>query len=532
MEQQGTRGILVQVGKDSFRLDTSDPTLYNRHLAGVCGVEAHVLRGEVVDVLIHRTHLPLLPIVPKITPHRSSDWPVSPPSPLRDYQADAVRFARERGGAAFFHDLGLGKNYMVFPALDYPALAVCPTSAIQVWLQEAESYGLEVQVHHGLSSDPSAVSADADLHLVTYGSASSWLPLFHGRGRYPRVRSVVLDEAHVLHKRASRIHRALAGVRRDCTIVMTATPARNRLRSLHGLLHALAPGAFGTLIEFRHRYCGATLDAYGHMSDSDDLTNTDELASRLSEIAITETWISSRVAHLRPPLHREAIPVDLGYGERVDLMDASIHRAFDGLRTAGFASASQISYMTAQRVELGKLKANWLCNQGLLEDLLERHRRLLIWCWHKEVLRPLQLHLQVNADRPVDVVSGEAPSGKRTRIIQEWQHGDPTSPRILLATLGAMSTAVNLTTAEAACFVEVSWAPLDLQQAEARHHRPGSRFDKVYAYYLTAPGLIDDRIAKVLVDKVSHIEAALGQCSQKEQMLMLLRENEDVPWIG
>ena len=516
--------MVQQVGHDSFKLEASELEWYDRYLADVPGVTEHRRQGKLVDVLIHRSHLSLLPseMIPAIVSPRSASWSVSPPQPLRDYQIEAVEFARSRGGAAFFHDLGLGKNYSIFPALDYPALACCPTSALQVWEEEAKGYGLDVQVHQGRDASLSKISYDADLHLVTYGSVSYWLPLFHGRGKYPRVRSVAMDEAHALHKQASRVHAALASVKQDSTIVMTATPARNCLRSLHGLLHAIAPGAFGSLTEFRVRYAGADLDAWGHLSDGEELTNVEELASRLTEVAIAETWLSDRVRHLRPPLKRIPIEAELGFDERVRMIEEAISRAYGKLKTAGAPSAPHISYMTAQRIELGKLKAEWFLRSALLEDLLSKHKRQIVWCWHKEVLASVEAGLRSRWEGSIDIVTGEAPTGRRRQIVKEWRHGDPEEPRILLATLGAMSTAVNLTTAEAATFLELSWAPLDLQQAEARHHRPGSKFDEVYAYYISVPGMIDGHMTNTLLEKVEHMEQALGECSQKDQMLSLL----------
>lgn len=522
--------MVHQVGKDSFKLDPEDLGWYTRYLAGVCGVKETRRRDQITDVLIHRSHLPLVPPEAQpssiVLPSRPSHGSVEPPRPLRDYQTEAISFARGRAGAAFFHDLGLGKNYMAFPALDYPAVAVCPTSAIQVWEEEAQGYDLDVQVHRGHEPRASEISHEADGHLVTYGSASHWLPLFHGRGSSPRIRSLVIDEAHALHRRASRYHRALAQVRRDSTIVMTATPARNRLRSLHGLLHAIAPTAFGSLSEFRIRYCGATMDAWGHLQDGPELINMDELAGRLTEVAISESWLSPRVRHLRPLLIRDTIHAEIPFDDRVKLIEDSISRAFSGLRTAGHATASQIAYLTAQRVELGKRKGHWFMASGTLAQLLQRHHRLIIWCWHKEVLRPLAKHLRVVHGRAMDVITGEAPTAKRKKVIKEWQHGDPIEPRILLATLGSMSTAVNLTTAEAAVFLETSWAPLDLQQAEARHRRPGSHFDEVYSYYVVVPEMVDGRMTSVLLEKIEDVEAALGPCSQKDQMLALVGSHE------
>ncbi|MHC4643951.1 MAG: SNF2-related protein [Planctomycetota bacterium] len=513
--------MVQQVGKDTFKLDSTERELYTSSLAGVCGVKLIESHGEIVDILIHRNHLPLVPDAIRRVYRLENAIPDTPHG-LRDYQFDAIRFARTLGlsGCGFFHDLGLGKNYMVLAAMDYPALALCPTSALQVWESEAQGYNREVQIHQGHDVNPREISHEADIHLVTYGSAPYWLPWFHGRGGAPRIRTVVPDEAHALHKYGSRVSRALKRVRRDQTIVMTATPARNRLKSLHGLLDAISPTGFGSLAEFRVRYCGATTDAYGRLTDGPELTHVDELVARLSEICIAETWLSPRVQHLRPPLERQHIQADLTHDQRLQMINDAIQRAYSKVKTAGSSSGTQMGYLTAQRVELGKLKAQWFV-ENIMEDLLSRHDRVIIWCWHKAVVRYLLAFLLAI---PVHVVVGEVPTAQRRRIVNEWQHSDPHKKGVLVATLGSMSTAVNLTSAEAAVFLEHSWAPIDLQQAEARHHRPGSKHKKVYSYYISG-GMIDNHMATTLLEKVEDIEAALGVCSQKTQMLTLLERS-------
>lgn len=524
--------MLKKINKDYYSLDKQLFFCYTQGtLKGVPGIQVikNPTTHELLSVELHKSHIPLISQYIQNNPENLNTYhKISAPYKLRSYQQDAIYFARERYGSCMFHDLGLGKTSIALGAAEYPGIVLCPSSAIHVWLKEAHKFGLKTQVLQGLSHIPSDITG-ADLYITTYGSCEATLPLFaaHVRGT-PKLKTKILDEAHVFHKiytssKLSQVHSAINSAYTDHIIALTATPLRNRLKSLHGILHAVAPGAFGNLSTFRIRYCGASPDSYGKLKDM-DLTNTDELLARLATICIRESWTNPELASLRPKLHRVSLPVELPPDVRCENLLKVLHDTYRSFNCKG----TTLKFLTAQKVKVGEMKLKWLTEQSsLIAKLQERHPRIIWWVYHKDTIaKKLKKALDNLGTRPCDYVDGDTTQVARTKILIEWEEGDPSSPRDLVCTIPSMNSAVNLTTAQAAVICELSWAPIELQQLEARHHRPGNKYSDVYAYYLSIPHTIDDKLTQALLEKVQESEA-LNLTSQLNQMLTLISSTTD-----
>ena len=518
--------MLRKVSKNYFALDSAFFHLYtDGPLRGVPGIR--IVRNsdtsEILGIDLHLTHLALL----EIKGEDFTDFPLTQtelnfPFDLRTYQQEAVEFARTRKNAGLFHDLGLGKSAIALASIrEFPAILVCPNSAIHVWEREARQAGIQTQILQGHKSSAKALNENIDLFIVTIGSAHRWLSLFRKYAMGPTVKTKIFDEAHALHIKESKMYQTFTSVGTEQTLILTATPMRNRLKSLHGLLGTLTFGAFGSRSEFRVRYCGASPGEYGLVDGLP--TNTEELAQRLTEIVCTESWTNPDIQHLRPQLIRERIKADISIGDRRDLLHramATVYNQFTGMDGSG-VSGTTLAFLTAQRVEIGKEKAKWLGESGLLDEFQEKHKRVIWWAYHKKGAQIIRDSLK-RFGRPIDYITGDTSLVVRERVLKEWQDGDPTDPRNLVCTISSMNSAVNLITAEACVTAEQSWAPIELQQLEARHHRPGNKHKTVYAYYITIPNTIDDRISQVLCEKLQDHETILGESSQKEQMQTLI----------
>jgi SNF2 family DNA or RNA helicase len=463
---------------------------------------------------------------------------VSFPYALRDYQLEAIAFARARSGSLLLHALGMGKTPMALGAADYPAAVVCPTSAVPVWQNEAEGCGLRTQVLRGYKSSSKQIARDVDLYIITYGSAHRWIGYFRRLGGGPELHTMIADEAQYMQRKTLRWSQAFRSVVRERTILLSATPLRNRLRSLWALLDAACPRAWGNQYEFRKRYCGAVPGDYGLVDTG--ATNVDELSARLSAVSLRKTWDEPDMAQYRPTLARKRLEVEVSAADRRRVFDEAarqVHDTFRG-RDGSATTGQQIALLGRLRRNIGLLKAQWLCtrqSEGLghpyyntspLEVMLSEGDRAVIWVWHKENAEYIYRKVR-DLGIPVDKVTGDSPTKKRAAVLAEWERGDHHQPRVLVATIGALNAAVNLTTAKLAVFVEYDWAPLMTQQAECRHHRHGSRYDTVWAYYLKVPGTIDEQIADVLLEKAQEAEQVLGADSQTDQMRLLVDSFED-----
>jgi SNF2 family DNA or RNA helicase len=126
----------------------------------------------------------------------------------------------------------------------------------------------------------------------------------------------------------------------------------------------------------------------------------------------------------------------------------------------------------------------------------------------------------------VDLVTGSTTPKARAKVLDEWKYGDPTEKRILVATMASMSAACNLVTAEAAYFVEYDWAPLNVAQAEKRHHRPGNRFGTVWAYYFHIQNTLETKMLDTLLSKLENQEQAIPSEDQREQFQQIMGRSE------
>lgn len=443
------------------------------------------------------------------------------PFQLRDYQQEAIAFCRDRVSSALFHDLGMGKTAMGLGAADPPILVVCPSTAIYGWRTSAESWGMKTQVLQGSSRGlQSSIRHDVDLYITTFGSASQWVPLFRGSlGHGPILHTMIFDEGHNLHKKNLQASQACASVRRRRAIAMTATPLRNRMPSLWGILDAAGPGAWGKKHHFLERYAGAVPGGYGGQ-ELGPLTNEEELSQRLCEFALRRSLEEPEFKHIRPRLERERIIVEMTTQQRKSLFSEARKSAVTNY-VRGNLNPTQLRYMSAQRQLLGSFKLDWLeQHKGLVYDECKGARSLW-WFWFKEHAARF-VRLTKDFDLPVDVIHGGTSATARSSILGEWEHGDPKEPRILVGTIGSLNAAANLLTCEKAMFLELDWAPINIVQAEKRHHRPGSRFETVSAYYFVVEDSIDEDIAEKLLEKVEEAEDIFGRSGQAEQMNSIL----------
>jgi SNF2 family DNA or RNA helicase len=183
-------------------------------------------------------------------------------------------------------------------------------------------------------------------------------------------------------------------------------------------------------------------------------------------------------------------------------------------------SGAQLTLLNKQRQHLSLKKAQALD----LKQFLSRHARVVFWIWFKETAQILENRLKEEFFRvPVDVITGEAPTKRRSSILAEW--GNPASvgiPRVLIASVAAASMGISLNNAEAAVFIDLDWTPLNLLQAEKRHHRFGSFMPELVSYYMVVPGSIDEQMAQALVEKQEDSEEVLGEDGSVDQMKFLL----------
>jgi len=469
---------------------------------------------ELVSIKVHVSHLPLIKLGGS---SKSVDPKIASGAPyiLRDYQIEAVGFAQSHYGCILAHDLGLGKTATALASAELPILVFCPTAAVHVWVEEATLWGLTPQVLQGGRPRMSSIDRTADMYIVTYGS-SKWASCFwRANAGHTSIHTLIADEAHIMQKKGLKWSQDFRMIGRERTILLTATPIRNGLKSLYPLLDAATPGAWGYQGDFRIRYCGAQHSEYG-LTDGNP-SNIEELQTRLEKVVSKVTWADPRVKDLRPELHRHVINIETSGSDRAKMFQSASSYLANSIRNSedGIKSGNHLVIATKLREELGKLKSPIVAK--ILPQMMKRHNRIVVWFWYNETLMSFKNEAE-KLGYPVDIVYGSTTLNKRKKIMYEWKHGDTKKPRILLATIASFSAAVQLVTAEAEIFIEYDYAPLNIQQAEKRIHRFGSKFSNVYAYYAVTRKTFEDRLMQVLLDKIYEIEDIFGEDPQTLQI--------------
>ncbi|HEY8769809.1 MAG TPA: C-terminal helicase domain-containing protein, partial [Thermoleophilaceae bacterium] len=126
-------------------------------------------------------------------------------------------------------------------------------------------------------------------------------------------------------------------------------------------------------------------------------------------------------------------------------------------------------------------------------------------------------------------ILGADSSRERQRAVDAFQAED--GPQLMVCSLKAASQGITLTRASNVAFLELDWTPARHDQAEDRLHRIGQE-SAVTAWYLLAPGTIDETMAELLQRKRSLINAVTdGQVRDEERLVeAVVRELRGRPY--
>lgn len=459
------------------------------------GVPGCLLTGRVVpkgSVLIHRSHLPLLP-------DYESEWhEANFPHEWHEQGEQFVRtlpswhekprplqvldriFTRSRRGTILAHAMRKGKTFSALLSHEMPEgqiVIVAPLAARQVWLDWiAKRWRGAVSIVEGMTFNPKVLRA-SPIVLMHYEILDAWRSL-----GVLRPATVIFDEAHaeLTNKKAKRTKAAqvLACQASARVIILSGTPLWNKIEGLYPLLQIVAPGAFGRWYQFAKRYCAGTTTEFGFKANG--VSNEDELKVRLSEVMRCEEWSSDEKAQIK----RHVEVVELDPSATLELDKAAI--------AEGVPSTTIGSWAQYRRL-LGDIKVARATE--IAEKLLDAGKPVVVWTWHQEVAKKIwdQLSRQHRSLR----LTGESSADAREATMAIWREGD--RPSALIITIGVGQSAIDLSHAAHEIFCEQSWTPAEVAQAEMRPFKPGR---ELRAYYVVTDHPIDVRIARSLAEKV------------------------------
>ncbi|HAJ61454.1 MAG TPA: helicase [Cyanobacteria bacterium UBA8543] len=394
-------------------------------------------------------------------------------------------------------------------ALESPTLLVCPTSVLGNWEREVKKFGpsLKAIVHHGDKRLKAKAFAKAvkDKHLVI----TSYPLVFRDATTLQGVswQGVVLDEAQNIKNPGAKQSQAVRKLETGFHIALTGTPVENRLSELWSILDFLNPGYLGNQQFFQRRFA-MPIEKFG---DRDTLQT---LRSLVQPFILRRLKTDKEIIQDLPEKQEMNVFCGLSaeqatlYQKLVDESLTEIESA-DGIKRRGLILTLLLrlkqvcnhpaQYLKEKTLGESKRSGKLLRLQEMLEEAISEGDRALIFTQFAEWGKLLQPYLQEQLGGETLFLYGATKKQQREEMIDRFQN-DPEGPRILILSLKAGGTGLNLTRANHVFHVDRWWNPAVENQATDRAFRIGqTRNVQVHKFVCT--GTLEERINETIESK-------------------------------
>ncbi|MEG4944307.1 DEAD/DEAH box helicase [Microcoleus sp. F4-D5] len=454
---------------------------------------------------------------------------------LRPYQALGagwLAFLERWGlGACLADDMGLGKTIELIAflvhlqeqdSLEAPTLLVCPTSVLGNWEREVKKFGptLKVLVHHGdKRAKGKAFAAEIkgkDLIITSYALVFRDAKEFQGM----KWQGLVLDEAQNIKNSEAKQSQAVRQIEASFKIALTGTPVENRLQELWSILEFLNPGYLGPRNFFQRRFA-IPIEKYG------DRESLQTLRSLVRPFILRRLKTDKEIIQDLPEKQEMTVFCGLAtqqaalYQKIVEESIAELESA-EGIQRRGMILALLVKLkqlcnhpalvkaeakpkeLQIKSQESGKLQRLL----EMLEEVLAEGDRALIFTQFAEWGKLLKPHLEQHLGREVLFLYGGIKQQQREEMIDRFQH-DPQGPPIMILSLKAGGTGLNLTRATHVFHYDRWWNPAVENQATDRVFRIGqTRNVQVHKFVCT--GTLEEKIHDMIESKKALAEQVVS----------------------
>jgi superfamily II DNA or RNA helicase len=441
---------------------------------------------------------------------------------LRSYQrqgVDWLSFLRDAGlGAVLADDMGLGKTLQTLCVLRGRTLVVCPKSVVYNWADEIARFrpGLRSAIYHGPKRE---LDPDAEVTLTTY----ALLRLDAQRLAQEEWDVVVLDEAQAIKNLGSQTARAAFELRGKFRIALSGTPVENRLEELWSAMHFANPGLLGGASDFQERYSGPI--------ETGDPDAAARLRAKIRPFILRRT--KAEVVPELPSRTDTVLHVELDEVERniYDAVRVATKQAVaDRMAHGGGVlvaleallrlrqAACHAALVPGQQAESSSKVERLL--EALEESVAEGHKALVFSQWTSllDLVEPALEQAGIAFTRL------DGSTVDRGAVVREFQGEE--GPPVMLVSLKAGGTGLNLTAADHVFLLDPWWNPAVEDQAASRAHRIGQ--DRpVMVHRMVAKDTVEERILALQERKRRIADVALGDADQaagitREELLALL----------
>jgi SNF2 family DNA or RNA helicase len=450
---------------------------------------------------------------------------------LRPYQARGagwLSFLERWGlGGCLADDMGLGKTvqFIAFllnlkqqKALEKPTLLVCPTSVLGNWEREVRKFApqLKVLMYHGDKRPKGKTFAQTvagkDLVITSYALMCRDLKTHQSIFW----QGVVLDEAQNIKNPEAKQSQAVRQLEAQFRFALTGTPVENRLQELWSILDFLNPGYLGQRQFFQRRFA-IPIEKYG------DAASLKTLRSLVQPFILRRLKSDRKIIQDLP--EKQEMTEFCGLSpEQVKLYEQVVETSLteiesaEGIQRRGMilsllVKLKQLCNHPGQFLKESTLKepqrsGKLIRLQEMLEEAIAEGDRALIFTQFAEWGKLLKPHLEQKLGREVFFLYGSTSKKQREEMIDRFQH-DPQGPPIMILSLKAGGTGLNLTRANHVFHFDRWWNPAVENQATDRVFRIGqTRNVQVHKFVCT--GTLEEKINDMIESKKALAEQVVG----------------------
>lgn len=423
-------------------------------------------------------------------------------------------------GSILADDMGLGKTLQVITLLEglrtrrelkgKPALIVVPTSLITNWQRETARFAPKLKLHVYYGPGPALPGEKETVHavLTTYGTLRSSVNTLAERAW----RLLILDEAQAVKNYRTSTFKSVRTVKADGVVAMSGTPVENRLMEYWSIMEATNPGLLGSATGFKNTFAQPieiehdeeTAEQFKRVTapfilrrlktdkaiapELPQKISTDEYCTLTKEQALLYDKVVKKsleqINDGMSPMERRAMVLTLMMKLK-QICNAPAQYAKDG------------SYASAEYS--GKMQRLF----GILEDLEAAGRKVLIFTQFREMGKLLQKWIGEKTGSTPKFIHGGVAQKERQAIVDSFQTN--RSDKVLILSLKAAGTGLNLTAATAIIHYDLWWNPAVENQATDRAYRIGQK-SSVNVYRFISAETFEEKINTMIESKKALAE--------------------------
>ncbi len=454
--------------------------------------------------------------------------PISLEATLRPYQQKGYEWlyknTRLGFGSLLADDMGLGKTLQVITTLlklkeegrldEQKALVVVPTTLLTNWDKEIKKFGPELITHiyHGANRKLAPIE-EADVLLTTYGVA---------RGEVAKLQRyhwliMVIDEAQNIKNPATAQTKAIKKIKVPIKIAMSGTPVENRMSEYWSVFDFANKGYLGTLKKFK--------DEYAKPIEADrDLVKLEKFKKItgpfiMRRVKSDKSIIKDLPEKIEQDQYCQLTPEQAAIYQNV--VDKTLKRVetAEGAERKGLVlmlitALKQICNHPYQYLKKGDKAANLsgktMLLFQLLQQILDNGEKTLIFTQYQQMGTLLQELLADNFGLSASFLHGGINRKGRDAMVDDFQNNRST--RVMILSLKAGGTGLNLTQASNVIHYDLWWNPAAEAQATDRAYRIGQKRNVMVHRFITQQ-TFEEKINELLQSKkeLANLTVANGE---------------------